>query len=122
MKMLSLISATVFFAALFSIPTRAEEPQAVKLTPQIQAMLAQMLKATEAQLGEDAEPADPETAPAGDAPKSRSALKEPSAGLSTGGLRTGSLMTSAPLGGRGLVGGAPRMTNEEWRQRFPLRK
>jgi hypothetical protein len=98
--------------ALLSGPVRADEPQAVKLTPQVQALLQQLLKAAEMEVAEDATTTTTDPAarpsPEGGAPASRK--KEPSTGLQTGNLRTGSLS------------GTPRMTEEQWRQLFPARR
>lgn len=132
MKTLSLVSATVFCATLLPAPTRADDPPAIKLAPQIQAMLAELLKNAEGEPAADAAPANPPpappataTTPAATAPAAKApgtAANQPVTSLQTGTLRTGSLMTSAPLGGHGLTGGTPRLTAEEWRQLFPGRK
>ena len=125
MKMLSLASITVFCAALLS-PARADEPQAIKLAPQIQAMLAELLKTADGEPAPDAAPANPAPAPdAATAPTAKapvSASNQPVTSLRTSSLRTGGLMTSASLGGHGLSGGTPRLTAAEWRQQFPVRK
>ena len=139
MKLLSFISATVFCLALLSWPARADEPQAIKLAPQIQAMLAELLKTADAEPAENAAvaaPAAPAT-PAASAnpppvlpvatPTLAPKANQPATGLATSSLttsslRTGGLMTSAPLGGHGMNGGTPRLTDAEWRQQFPVRK
>jgi hypothetical protein len=125
MKILSLVSATAFCAALLSLPARADEPQAIKLTPQIRAMLSELLKTADAEPAETATPTDPAPTPStppaiATAPGSKA--NQPATGLSTSSLRTSGLMTSASLGGHGLIGGTPRLTDAEWRQQFPVRK
>lgn len=122
--MLSLLSATVFGLASLSAPTRADDSEVIKLTPQIQAMLSQLLKAADADAAEEAKPDSPSSTPAPtpEAAGSQQPKASPlSTALRTSSLRTGGLATST-LGGHGLLGGAPRLTNEEWRQLFPVRK
>ena len=123
MKTLSLVSLIVLSTTVLSLSARGEEPpvsQTVKLTPQIQAMLAELLKAADADpAAEDSSTGNPATASATAAPAEK--IKPPlSTALHTNSLRTGGLSTGS-LGGHGTLDGAPRMTKEEWRQMFPVR-
>jgi predicted methyltransferase len=103
---------------LWSPSVRADEPaapQAVKLSPEIQAMLSQLLKAVDDDTSDNSKP----TTPSPTEQKVKAATQTTS--LSTGSLRTGGL-ASPSLGGHGIVSGIPRLTNEQWRDLFPLRK
>jgi hypothetical protein len=133
MKMLSLTSALLLATTVFSLTARGDEPpvpQAAQLTPQIQAMLAELLKAADADAAPETAPTAPPTAPVPpSAPTTpaapattQKAKAAPSTALSTGSLRTGGLTPSGSLGGHGTLGGAPRLTDDEWRQQFPVRK
>jgi hypothetical protein len=129
MKMLSLASLTVLAAMALHPSARGDEPAALQanpLTPQIQAMLAELLKAADI---DPASPPQPTPAPAASttspnatgpapAPSNPSATKmiPSSNALHTGSLRTGH------LGSSGSLTGAARMSNDEWRQLFPQRK
>jgi hypothetical protein len=117
--------AAVFSLACLAAPARTEEPKAFTLSPEIQALLAELLKAVNATKSEATALLEPETeAPA--AQVANREVKQPALG-SLGSLRTGSLTTSglAPtggLGGHGTKSGSSRASEEEWRMLFPLRQ
>ncbi len=144
MKMLSLVLLMVFAATVFSTPARGEEPdasQVTKLTPQLQAMLSELLKAADGDAADPA-PAAP-VAPAATPAPPPTASARPSAATSTQGatsltstsaashpsgtslgspsLHTSSLRTGH-LGAAPSLTGAPRMNDDEWRQLFPQKK
>jgi hypothetical protein len=132
MKITPLLLAPAFGLALFLAPARAEEPAPVTLTPEMQALLAELLKSM-AQPAPEAlpvpEPAPvPPAAPVAPAAATREA-KPPlgansslkTGGLVTSGLTGGSLSPAASLGGRGTTGVVTRLSNNEWRQLFPAR-
>ncbi|MEI9894309.1 MAG: hypothetical protein WDN28_10610 [Chthoniobacter sp.] len=131
MKMLSFLSAMVLAATVLAKPARADEPplsDVTKLTPQIQAMLAELYKAANLDPAADAPtPAASTSTPIPSAPAAPAAppvkMRAPlSTALHTSSLRTGGLTTSGSLGGHGALDGAPRLTSEEWRELFPVRK
>jgi hypothetical protein len=135
MKMLSLVLLTVLAATVSSLPARGEEPdasQVAKLTPQLQAMLNDLLKAADGDAAAPA-PAAPVAPAAATAPPTTSSARPSTAtstslssrpsstslgstSLHTSSLRTGHLGASASLSG------APRMNDDEWRQLFPQKK
>ena len=118
MKILSLASAMVLATVVCSLPASADEPQApqaIKLSPELQAVLSQLLKAADEDTSEVSKP----TAVSPAEQKAKAAI--PATSLSTGSLRTGSL-ASPSLGGHGIISETPRLTNEQWRELFPLRK
>lgn len=137
MKILSLVSLMVLTVTVLSQPARGDEPDAAqiaKLTPQLQAMLNELLKAadgdatdpapaaptapppaTPAHLSVSTAPATPSlTSPASGSRSPRTALG--STMLQTSSLRTGHLGSSTSLSG------APRWNDDEWRQIFPQKK
>jgi hypothetical protein len=133
MKITPLLLAPLFSLALFLAPARAEEPAPVNLTPEMQAMLAELLKSMAQSAAQAAPEAAPVPEPAPVAPTAPAAspreTKPPLGSMSnlrTGGLTTSnltgaSLAPSASLGGRGTTGGVTRLNNNEWRLLFPAR-
>jgi hypothetical protein len=156
MKMLSLVSLMVLAFTIFAPPARGDEPstpevptipQNIKLTPEMQAMLAELLKTLGTnQAGTPA----PAGTPTGNvdanklAPLISQLLKgldsdqidepkptphpEPSPTASTGqksqpasgsstGLHTSSLRTGGLV--TSTLNGTPRLTKEQWRELFP---
>jgi hypothetical protein len=130
MKTTPLLLAPVFSLVLFLAPARAEEPTPITLTPEMQALLAELLKSA----GQTAPEAAPVPDPVPAAPNapvvtareakpplgSTSSLKTSS--LTTSTLTAGSLAPSTSLNGRGTAGGSPRLSNDDWRQLFPVRQ
>lgn len=159
MKMLSFVSLMVLAFSIFASIGRGDEPstpqvptipQNVRLTPEMQAMLAELLKT----LGtsQSGTPAPTGTAPAGNtdanklAPLISQLLKglesdevdepkptphsEPSPATSSGQKsqaapvpNTGLCTSSLRTGGlaTSTLNGTPRLTNEQWRMLFPIR-
>lgn len=122
-----LILLSIFSLMLALTPARAAEPAPMQLTPELQALLADLLKQSQA----DADPAPapaPEAAPAPAVTAAPSAPVKPPLGsnsslrtgsLSSSGLQGASLTPSGSVGGRGQTG-FPRLSKEEWRALFPL--
>ena len=127
----------LFLVPLFSLTmvlasARAAEPTPQQLTPELQALLADLLKQMQAGAEVDPAPA-PEPAPAPQAaavpvapvapakPPLGSASSLRTGGLSTGGLAGASLAPSGSVGGRGQAG-VPRLSKEEWRVIFPVQQ
>jgi hypothetical protein len=123
MKAFSLFSATLLGLVALSLPTHADEADAIPLTPQQKALLSQLLKSMDLDEAKEQPAPPPSTTPDGSDKATKPKHSEPmTSSLSTGSLRTGHLGTSASLGGHGTQGGTPRMTNDEWRQLFPQRR
>jgi len=127
MKIHPLLLAPAFSLALFLAPARAQEPFPVNLTPEMKALVADLLKET-GQAAPEAAPV-PEPAPAAPVAAIREA-KPPlgfasslrTSSLAPGSLNGGRLAPSAALGGRGTAGGTARMSTNDWRQLFPARE
>jgi hypothetical protein len=122
----SLFFSAVALAFVFIVqPVRADEPHPAATSPEMQALVAQLLQAVNAA---QAEPAPvPAAAPAAAAapvakviPRVASSLQ--TGRLVTGSLRTSSLAPSASLGGRGTTGGVARLNDEDWRLLFPIKQ
>jgi hypothetical protein len=100
-----------------------------ELITQIQKLMNHLLEDANIELDEDAKGPAPAAAPTTSAaPRQagQSRLGPWSTALTTGTLRTptlrgAQLTPSGPLGGRGLKGGAPRLSAAEWRQIFPAK-
>ncbi|MEP6672297.1 MAG: hypothetical protein ABJF10_24245 [Chthoniobacter sp.] len=96
---------------------QAQHSQVAKLTPQIQAMLTQLLKEADVDVSPTGASSNhpavsaPSSAPTRDA----NSQKSTTTALQTKSLKTTGLST-------GSLDGAPRMTNDEWRRLFPARK
>lgn len=125
MRVSPTLLAAVLSLACFAATARAEEPKSVTLSPEMKALLVELLKVVQATKSETAVVLDPEA----DAPSPKVAgpeVKQPMLS-SVGSLRGGSLKTrglepSAGLGGRGTKGESSRPSAEEWRMLFPLRQ
>lgn len=116
-----LLSFTMLLAS-----ARAAEPVPQQLTPELQALLADLLKQMQAEAEVAPAPAPapvavpvasgaPAKAPLGSATRLRTG------GLSAGGLAGASLAPSGAVGGRGQTG-VPRLSKEEWRVIFPVQQ
>jgi len=124
MKTTHLLLVPILSLTMVLASARAAEPVPQQLTPELQALLADLLK----QMQAEAE-MDPATAPqAAAVPVAPVAPAKPPLGsasslrtgsLSTGRLAGASLAPSGSVGGRGQVG-APRLSKEEWRVLFPV--
>lgn len=119
---LLLPTLSVGLTLLFT-PARAEDAVPTTLTPEMQELIAQLLKAAAESRRDPAPAAEPVPQPS--APKeakapapavAKSSLR--TSGLTTGRLTTATLTPSAPLDGRGTTGGTPRFSAEEWRALF----
>lgn len=140
MKMLSLVSLTVLAATIFSFSARGEEPdpsQIAKLTPQLQAMLKDLLKAADGDAADPAPaapvapaavapstpttPSRPAPASATSATSTAHSARSPRTSLGSTSLQTSSLRTGH-LGASPSLTGAPRLNDDEWRQLFPQKK
>ncbi len=131
-SILPVVAFVALSAVLFTTPVRADDPPApVKLTPEVQALLKDLLKQmdvdpeeTKPQATPAAPTAPPATAPATSSTPVTAPKTEPapsSTSLRTGSLQTSGLQPSASLGGRGMAGGTPRLSIADWRLLFPLR-
>jgi len=130
MKTPRLLFIPLFSLTMMLATVRAAEPAPPSLTPELQAVLADLLKQMQAEAEVDPGP-EPAPAPAPQAavvPVAPVAPAKPPLGtasslrtgsLSTGGLAGASLAPSGSVGGRGQTG-APRLSKEEWRVVFPV--
>lgn len=133
MKMTSLLlAASLVSVALHPTFVRAEDAEAARLSPEIQALMGELLKLRQqsAEVPPDLKATGPEIAaePTARAPVEPAALapvpqknRQPpgsASSLRTSSLKTGSLGTSglqpASLGGRGPAGESGRRSNENW--------
>ena len=125
MKASSLFSTVALAFALIAAPVRADKPHPAATSPEMQALVAQLLQAVAAA---QAEPAPvPPAAPAAVVAPAPTAIPRVASSLQTGRLVTGSLRItsltpSAPIGGRGTTGGIPRLNDEDWRLLFPIKQ
>jgi len=128
MKTLHFLYLGLLGATLLAVPSRAQEPRALTLTPNVEAMLKDLLKSTDSGGASEAAPSTPA------APPVKAPTPAPTASSKTGvasptSLRTSSLSTSSltpsgglatsSLGGHGLQGGTPRLNDTDWRALFP---
>ncbi len=124
MKITPLLLPVVSLALLLA-PTRADEAAPVTLTPEVQALLAELLKAADA--AQPAPEAAPTLDPAPVATEAKPAREARPPLGSASSLRTGRLTTSALTGARlapasSLAGhGMARLSASAWRQLFPGR-
>jgi hypothetical protein len=88
---------------------------------QLQKLLNQLLKDTQATEADDGAP-KPAPAPPATAPAPATAQKPASAlgatGLTTPTLRSAHVMPSGPIDGHGMKGGTPRLSDDDWHQLF----
>jgi hypothetical protein len=130
-RTVSIFPVVTLAAVLFTTPVRADDSRVARLTPQVQALLNELSKMEGAQPAPEAAPTPAPAMPATPAPTAPVSSPAPATGLKrvatltatalrTGALGTSRLMPSAPLSGRGLTGGAPRLSADDWRQLFPL--
>lgn len=126
MKTPLLLLAPLFSLTMLLASARAAEPVPPQLPPELQALLADLLKQMQAEAEVDPSPAPQAaavpaapTAPAKPPLGSASSLR--TGGLSTSGLVGASLAPAGSVGGRGQMG-APRLSKEEWRVIFPIQQ
>ena len=126
MKMSPLLLVPLLSFTMMHASARAVEPVPQQLTPELQALLADLLKQMQAEAEVDPAPAPvPQSAAIPVAPAvpakpplgSASSLR--TGGLSTKSLTGVSLAPSGSVGERGLTS-VPRLSKEAWRVIFPV--
>lgn len=124
MKISKIVLSLFLASALLGATARAADPQPpAPSAADLQALMTilnQLVAQSAAAANEAAPDAEPEPAPAVNAPATLE--KQPlSTALKTGGLSTGGLAPSGGLGGHG-PGVVARLTEEAWRLLFPAKQ
>ena len=127
MKAPLIFSAAAAAFVLVAAPVRADEPHPAATSPEMQALVAQLLQAVAAAQAEPVPVPAAAAAPAAAVAPAPQTIPQVASSLQTGRLVTGSLRitsltSSAPLGGHGTTGGVPRLSDEDWRLVFPIKQ